>query len=371
MAEAAVYRHLTASVRYFAGQREYTKMSAIEAHITVVESEVVVLTPRSVLDAMDHHFASPTQVERDRELANELDKIRASKGVMPSQAITQARLTYTRMFGADNRGLVDRSVRSYITNMLMQESDALGCLQPFTSKLLDASFAELPLESWQSQFRIFEKQPGFEAALLSTAGKKEAAPRRAREVNLLGQEDSLDKFIAAMVPAMAKILGHSSVPPSMGGGGVNTLGAKPPAGGGYRSERGPAWVAEYGCPGYAAPGDDRRKALPIGKICQALDIAVPEGCPKHPDAMVGPQCPCNVFKQIPADKWYYAPMSDEFKAGKDTRRPPIGDKQFAYYHKLGKCRRMREEAHKLAHHDSTLQVLLNPLPRGATDCLSV
>ena len=86
--------------------------------------------------------------------------------------------------------------------------------------------------------------------------------------------------------------------------------------------------------------------------------------------MVGAQCPCNTFKNIPADKWFYLPMSEEFKSGKDTRRPAVGDKNFAYYHKLGKCRRMREEAHKLAKKDSKLQALLTPLERGATDCLS-
>ena len=91
-------------------------------------------------------------------------------------------------------------------------------------------------------------------------------------------------------------------------------------------------------------------------------------CPKNPDALVGPQCPCNHFKKLKPEQWYYSPASEEFKT--DPRRPPVGEKQFAYFHKLGKCRRMREEAHKLARGDTKYLNLLNPLERGATDCMA-
>ena len=43
----------------------------------------------------------------------------------------------------------------------------------------------------------------------------------------------------------------------------------------------------------------------------------------------------------------------------------------AMMHKLGKCRRMREEAHKAARADPAKINLLQPLEKGAKDCITI
>jgi len=98
---------------------------------------------------------------------------------------------------------------------------------------------------------------------------------------------------------------------------------------------------------------------------------VPAKCPKDPSALVGPECPCGQIRGTGDDNWYYAPGSDEFKSGdpKFTKRPAMGEK-FGYYHKLGKCKVLRAEAHKLAKRDAAHIPLLSPLPRECGDCLS-
>ena len=270
VAEASVCRHLTASIRHLAPKREYTKMATIEAYISVTEIQSGAMTPRDVLHAMDRNFASPSQVERDRELEMELSQISVSKGMLPSKAITQARLTFTRKFGPEQAVIIDRSVRSHITSMLTQDAKEYPSLQPFVNKLLETSFSAQPLEEWQSQFRIYEKQPGFADTLRAgapAAKKVQLPPRTPRQdINLLGEDGS--GTMEALVAALAAALTRSG---ALGAGGINALNNPPPAGG-YRFSRGLEWVKDNGVEGFAAPGDDRREPLPIGQICKALDI---------------------------------------------------------------------------------------------------
>ena len=140
-----------------------------------------------------------------------------------------------------------------------------------------------------------------------------------------------------------------------------------------REQKNEQWVEAHGVPGFAAPSDERREPLHIGKISAALGIKLSPDIPKSVDAYVGPLCPCAHLKGIPAENWYYSPRSEEFKSGKPeyTRQPTAEVTKFGYYHKLGKCRRMREEAHKLGRKDPANIALLTPLPRGCPDCISL
>ncbi|KAL1511386.1 hypothetical protein AB1Y20_006187 [Prymnesium parvum] len=140
-----------------------------------------------------------------------------------------------------------------------------------------------------------------------------------------------------------------------------------------REQKNDQWVSEKGVPGFKSPSDERREALHIGKIAKALGIPISKDCPKSADAYVAPECPCATLKGIPPEHWYYSPRSEEYKSGEDkyTRQPPADVFKFGYYHKLGKCRRMREEAHKLAKADPAKIGLLTPLPRGSEDCITL
>ncbi|KAL1510161.1 hypothetical protein AB1Y20_006492 [Prymnesium parvum] len=80
---------------------------------------------------LDKQFISPTRVERDKELYKLEDELQALK---TGKTTSHQRLS------------------------LAQEHEVFA---PFAAaKLLDAVFSDAPLEAWQSQFRIYEKQGG-------------------------------------------------------------------------------------------------------------------------------------------------------------------------------------------------------------------
>ena len=110
-----------------------------------------------------------------------------------------------------------------------------------------------------------------------------------------------------------------------------------------------------------------------GKLCVAYGLEPSKDCPMDPHAMVGPECPCNLWRKVPAENWYFSPASDEFKSGKPecSRVKPADLKDFGYYHKLGKCKTCYAKAHEMGKADTNKLGLLVPLPKGATDCMTV
>ena len=81
---------------------------------------------------------------------------------------------------------------------------------------------------------------------------------------------------------------------------------------------------------------------------------------------MGFHCPCNKFRNVPEDAWYWNPQSEEFKSGKPeyAKVKPLDLMTFGYMHKLGKCRTMRSKAHVKAKEDPSAICLLVPLPKG-------
>ncbi|MBO8589766.1 hypothetical protein INN88_14300, partial [Staphylococcus aureus] len=71
-AESTVARHLLNSIRYFDGKVGYSKISAVHVDIAGLEAEGGELKPEDVMTLMDKQFISPTRVERDKELEDEL-----------------------------------------------------------------------------------------------------------------------------------------------------------------------------------------------------------------------------------------------------------------------------------------------------------
>lgn len=140
-----------------------------------------------------------------------------------------------------------------------------------------------------------------------------------------------------------------------------------------RQEADAQWVKDHGVAGYSPPHAKDRDPLHVGRVCQAAGIPIPAGCPKDPKSMVGKECPCAAKRGIADSMWFWHAMSNEFKSGKPgaDRVPPTDGTKFGYYHGLGKCPYIREIAHVTARADPTKVSLLEPLPRGSTDCITV
>ena len=81
------------------------------------------------------------------------------------------------------------------------------------------------------------------------------------------------------------------------------------------SSKSDKWVDAHGVAGFAAPGDPRREQLHIGKIAHACGVPVPAECPLDPNTFVGFHCPCNFFRKVAEEHFYWSPQSDEFKSG--------------------------------------------------------
>ena len=136
--------------------------------------------------------------------------------------------------------------------------------------------------------------------------------------------------------------------------------------------QGDSWVAQHGVVGFKAPADPQREILHAGRIARACGVEVSSACPKDPNAYVGFHCPCNKFRNVPEDAWFWNPASDEFKSGKPeyAKVKPFDLANFGYMHKLGKCRTLRAKAHVKAKEDPQLISLLVPLPKETKDCIT-
>lgn len=96
-ASGTVLRRLLGSIRHFDGRNGYTKPSAVHTRVAARVGSLRQLT--FCCSLISSSFLPLTQVERDRELALELEKINSAVDVVPSMAISQAFLVHNRMYG--------------------------------------------------------------------------------------------------------------------------------------------------------------------------------------------------------------------------------------------------------------------------------
>lgn len=392
-AQATVTRHLQQSLEYFATSTGYAKLGVVVAELETAEERVTAVT---TLNMLDLQFASASKVGRAREITQQLNELTMANGIVPSAAISKCKLLIKRRLGSTaDQELLDSEVRTFITEMIRGQTNSHPCLKPFDDKLLDTEFADQPLSKWQAQFALYEKTPSFQEGLHRAQGTpvvprakgKETGSAGARGVNaLLGYSptevtDTEGNQTAVLQKILSMVAG---IPPNdtVKGGGSAGGGD----GEGYLARLiamveqnvpqalNDAWVKQHGMIGFKAPSASDREQLHVGKICRAIGVEVPKGCPVDPQAYVGFLCPCNQMKGIPEEHWYYAPMSDEFKSGKPefSRVKPVDVKVFGWMHKLGKCKALRAEAHKKAKEDPAKHIdLLAPLPRGTKDCVTI
>ncbi|KAL3907964.1 MAG: hypothetical protein SGPRY_009982, partial [Prymnesium sp.] len=259
-AEGTVLRHLLGSVRHFDGRAGYTKLSAVHTRVAADDSEGLELRAGGVLLLLDKQFVSPTQVERDRELAAELDKIKSLADTAPSRQIA----------------LSERSTRSFTTNML-----------------LDAGFSGASLDDWLAQFRIYEKQPGFVEAFAAARRGGEALPTKpTKGVRLAWVNVLLGGYPREFDSEGEEGDGEGGAADFMRKVAINPLGLMPGDLGKPKGNNGDDavllrrliaavtreqkneqwWVEAHGVPGFAAPSYEKREPLHIGKIAAALGI---------------------------------------------------------------------------------------------------
>ena len=392
-ATATVERYLKNAIDYSNGMANRRRLTTVKAAI----DSLGLATPSAtvVLKLMDDNFGAATLVERSREHTAGLQQLTLENGILPSQMVAKTLLGFQRQFGANNHGLVDTSARTHITEMITRQAEYHAFLQPFANKLMDMTFSELSLNEWERQFRVFENQTAFRDGLsrmraapqLEYKDKKKPTPR---EVNLLGgyhpsdlegdddNEGTPVTTNAATLQRMAAMAvglhpndvnagkTHEAFLKSL----VAYIGGNKGGGGGSSSAT--DWVEKYGVPGYSAPNDGNREMLHIGNICKAIGVDIPANCPKHPRALVGPNCPCNTFRQVPHDKWYYNKGSEQYKSGKPelmVQPPPGQEKEWVQYHGLGKCKLMRRKAHEHAKATGNTSIL-EPIDRATTDCIT-
>ncbi|KAL1495936.1 hypothetical protein AB1Y20_014578 [Prymnesium parvum] len=136
-AESTVARHLLNSIRYFDGKVGYTKISAVHIDISAMEAEGGEPKPEDIMLLIDKQFISPTRVERDKELEDELQALKTSKTDFPSAAIARALLVHKRKYGPGQKELAERSTRTFITQMITSQAQEHEVFAPFASKLLD------------------------------------------------------------------------------------------------------------------------------------------------------------------------------------------------------------------------------------------
>ncbi|KAL3929479.1 MAG: hypothetical protein SGPRY_001946 [Prymnesium sp.] len=233
------------------------------------------LDTAGILLLIDKQFVSPTQVERDRELALELAKIKTAMDIL--------------------------------------------------------------LDEWQAQFRIYGKQPGFaESFMPSQLGNGEEAAGGSSKppkepVRMMSGTDFMRKVASSLLGVAPGDLGEPKGKSEDDTKFLRRLIAavtrehRRMSSGGWRLI---GFLALLHHP------NERREPLHIGKISAAVDIKLSPDIQKSVD---GPLlCPCAHLNGVPAENWYYSPRSEEFKSGKPefTRQPTAEVTKFGYYHKL-------------------------------------
>ena len=413
-AESTVQRYLLQSIRYFSVISGYGKLAAVDLALSAVLDTGDTITAGGIYEFMDKEFVAPTRGERNREFTRELDSLTVAQGCLPTTMLSRAHRIYMRKYGdaKDAHKLAEQETRDLVTSSLAKQSEQYGFLKVFSDKLLDADFSAASFGTWQQQFKIYEGTDSFKVGM--AAAKKTAAVKPpvkltgkevggpgSRDVNMLlghhpgeldgsGTTESLQKIMAMIaglhpgdVGGGAPAGGVPIVPGAHGAGGLGGGGegdaflqrmiAAVQFNGASTQVKNDSWVAAHGVPGFKSPSAPDREKLHIGKLAKALGVEVPAGCPKDPNAYVGPNCLCNTWKQIPEENWYWAPESDEFKSGKPeyARVKPADVTKFGYYHKLGKCKACRQKAHELVREDPTKIQLLWPLSKDAVDCITL
>ena len=395
----------------------FTRLKNVAATLRTAEKKDVTVGMQEVLDACDAQFSAPTAMVQAREFNDTVKKMHYPECV-PSQMVHSMVEAFVDRLGADAG---EEHAREAICLAIEEGAKIFPELTAFNSKMMDIDFQGANLAKWADQFVVLESSSEFVEALKTAklrgaklereAGKAAVTGKGSNRVNMMlggattdldtapgtegnaNAQDLLVKVLSLLQTGAPNELGQ--VRPSAGETDmeailrrtVATVGANTEALADIRdavnafsndnsvmSSKSDKWVDAHGVAGFAAPGDPRREQLHIGKIAHACGVPVPAECPLDPNTFVGFHCPCNFFRKVAEEHFYWSPQSDEFKSGKPeyARVMPM-DKNIntAMMHKLGKCRRMREEAHKAARADPAKINLLQPLEKGAKDCITI
>ena len=378
-AEYAAFRPLSVALDAVSALDEHKRIGLVAR--AVKTDGISTILP--VLKLMDRYFLAASPIVAGQELVARLDENTYAHGVLPSIQITTAIEIFNQKYADPD--LADQEARSYIIKSMRDQATKYSFLMPFSQKLLDISFAARPLTEWYDQFKMYESD-GIPKADGKATGKAAAggAAKGGAADKMIGAVlgwsptetagvEVPDEAAAILQSALSMALGFSpsETKANSSGGNIDFLKSMIAQVGG--GAQGDAWVAQHGVVGFKAPNDAMREILHIGKIAQACDIEVSAACPKDPDAYVGFHCPCNKFRNVPEDAWYWNPQSEEFKSGKPeyAKVKPLDLMTFGYMHKLGKCRTMRAKAHAKAKENPALISLLVPLPKGTKDCITI
>jgi len=430
--EDMAIRYLRAGVKHYSKTKlgSHKKLTQLEVRLSGKERTDGVrnLKMAQLLEALDKSFSLDSQVAVDQEVGNDIKDLTIEMGNTPSEIIDKARAVLASKYAGNPQAeqLVDREVRSLVMDRVGGSEHSF--MSGFKSYLQLKTHRKLSTDEWHDQFTALENEKAFKDGLLAVANKKSAPSGGQKRVNvlmgghprdldaddkepptaaemsalrkvaamaLLGQAD--DTFDMGEEPSVQErsifrrliaVIGKDEA--SNGGGttadasqsgemsellnGLRSIIASVGTGGGAGHQgvkKGSKdWVALEGVPGFAAPTDANRPALLIGRLLRHLGITINPKCPKDPKALVGPLCPCNNFRTV--KKWYYHTNTAQFK---DSSHPEAGkvpapdEKDWAYYHGLGKCKILTMEAHKEAKKTGKTE-LLEPAPMGCADCIT-
>eukprot|EP00966_Prymnesium_polylepis_P333811 7389229-Prymnesium_polylepis.1 len=303
-AEYAVFRPFSVALDAVSVLTEHKRIGMVARAVKMDGISTVL----PVLKLMDRYFLAASPIVAGQELVARLDENTYSHGKYKDPE------------------LADQEARSYIIRSMRDQAAKYSFLAPFSQKLLDISFAARPLTEWYDQFKTYEadgipKADGRLAGRASTGGAAKGGAADKLVGAVLGWSptetagiEAPEEAAAALQSVLAMALGFSpsetKANSGVSGGNVEFLKSMIAQVGG--GAQGDAWVAQHGVVGFKAPADAQREILHIGKIAKACGIEVPTSCPKDPDAYVGFHCPCNKFRNVPEDAWYWNPQSEEF-----------------------------------------------------------
>ena len=360
------------------GANSYTRLEQISTRVNelsqgeTIKNESGLLSganTANLLNLFDCAFAAPTRFSNYRQLEEALNELSFERGVPPSAALVRMRQLINMHEGADSRGVWEKT-SSHISTQLSKQLNNHEVLRPFVDKIMDADFAERSFDDWHKQFLIYEDDIRFKDALASVksrvGGQVSTRPQtmpKTRHNEQSGQTQLLNR-IAALERAR-----DSSEPPQ-GRDWLSGQVASASASIATGTSRGTgsfgfdeAWVLKEGVPGKPAPSSREKWPLWTAKVCEALNVSMPEGMPRG-DVMVGSKCPvCAERGVIPSDNWYYHPNNPAFVEN-GSRERPQNKPRCSWMHHHSKCSYLWAKVHKHVKLNPNDAYLFDKLPEG-------
>ena len=401
MARSTAARYMNDAIKHQAGISK--KMSVVNIQISALEStrKGEEVTVKYMVGLLEKEYVAATPFALQSEIHDRIKSITFERGYTPSSMVIELQTVLLQRWGPDHKARIEDEVRAHVMQNVGALVETHPAMRAINDKIMDISFSKAPLDEWVVQFKNYESQESFRAALAaiatagSTGGRKVASKQVATNgvAAMMGnhprefdEDDDQEPPTRSELGALREILGSLAglAPKDLQSNGAPSTAERDllrrliaAVGEGLRSEPpryDAAWVAAEGVPGYAPPDDKDRPPLHIGKVCKALGWTIDPGCPKDPRALVGPTCVCNTnVHHLDASQWFYHPKSQEFKSGKaEFCRPVPPDlTTFGYYHGFGKCKHVAKAAHKHVKANPASVDILTPLPRGVKDCVTI